>query len=63
MIPTYSNLCLFLLRGLQKLVSFIFNDIRNVLFHQPLQRVWNLSKICRAIMQNAIGEKCYQSVH
>jgi len=63
MIPTYGNLCLFLLRGLQKLVSFIFNDIRNVLFHQPLQRLWNLSKICRAIMQNAIGEKCYQLVH
>ena len=34
MIPTYGNLCLFLLRGLQKLESFICNGIRNVLFDQ-----------------------------
>ena len=48
---------LYLLRGLQKLESVTCNGIRNILFHQPLQRLWNLSRIWRAVMQNAIGEK------
>ena len=57
MIPTYDNLCFVPIEGFTKLESFICNGIRNVLFHQPLQRLWNLSRIWRAVMQNAIGEK------